>query len=57
MIRRRVGAWSSYHCELLNAAAPAAMDNYWQTANPLGCRHDAITVAYLTDRLIAKIGR
>lgn len=50
-------SWNSYHCELVNASAPALMDNYPASTNPLACRHDRITAAYLTDRLIAKIGR
>lgn len=51
------GNWNSYHPGLVNTAAPALMDNYTTQANPLVCRHDAITRAYLRDRLIAKIGR
>jgi hypothetical protein len=50
-------SWNSYHCDLVNTAAPALMDNYPAAASPLDCRHDQITAAYLTDRLIAKIGR
>ena len=50
-------AWTSFHPELLAASFPALMDDYTTQSNPLVCRHDAITVAYLRDRLVAKIGR
>jgi hypothetical protein len=49
--------WMSFHCQHLVPALPSAMDDYTGTANPLLCRHDEITVRYLTDRLVAKIGR
>jgi hypothetical protein len=49
--------WTSFHCQHLVPALPSAMDDYTGTANPLLCRHDEITVRYLTDRLVAKIGR
>jgi hypothetical protein len=50
-------SWTSFHCQHLVPALPSAMDNYTSVANPLLCRHDEITVRYLTDRLVAKIGR
>ena len=50
-------AWTSFHPELVVKSAPAVMDDYTGQPNPLVCRHDAITVAYLRDRLVAKIGR
>ena len=50
--------WSSYHCELIQPALPAVMDNYFQSSTvPEECQHDAITRQFLRDRLIAKIGR
>ncbi|MBI2686651.1 MAG: hypothetical protein HYX27_10070 [Acidobacteria bacterium] len=51
------GAWNSYHPALVNATVPALMDNYTTQVNPLVCRHDTITRAFLRDRLIAKLGR
>lgn len=51
--------WQSYHCELLDPATPALMDNYWVAPSgvPEHCRHDKITREFLTDRLRAKISR
>lgn len=49
--------WTSYHCALLDATRPNMMDNYWLTANPLQCRLDEVTFAWLSDRLAAKVGR
>lgn len=50
-------AWRSFHCQLLDLANPAVMDDYTAAANPLDCRHDAITRAFLLDRIAAKVGR
>lgn len=50
-------SWKSYHCQHMVPALPAAMDDYTAVANPLLCRHDEMTIAYMADRLIAKIGR
>lgn len=50
--------WQSYHCELVNAASPAVMDDYY--LGPTGsdsCRHDSVTSAFLTDRVRAKMSR
>ena len=50
--------WQSYHAALVDPACPAVMDNYWLSPKgPIACRHDSITVAFIRDRLIAKIGR
>lgn len=52
-------AWQSFHCELLNAAVPAVMDDYWLAPSgvPEECQHDAITRQFLLDRLRAKTSR
>ena len=50
-------SWTSFHCELLDPAHPAVMDDYINSGHDLACRHDAITRRFLMDRLIAKIGR
>jgi hypothetical protein len=49
--------WVSYDCELLDAARPNMMDNFWYADNPRHCRLDKITYAWLTDRLAAKVFR
>ena len=49
--------WQSFHCELLDPAVPAVMDDYHQAANPVHCLHDRITRQFLTERLLAKISR
>jgi hypothetical protein len=50
--------WQSYHCELLNPACPAVMDNYYMSSSgALACQHDAITRVFLRDRILAKMGR
>ncbi len=50
--------WQSYHCELLDPANPAIMDDYWQApGGSNACRHDRITRQFLKDRLLAKISR
>jgi hypothetical protein len=51
--------WLSYHCELHDPRYPAVMDDYWSASSgrPEDCQHDKITRQFLTDRLIAKIGR
>ena len=50
--------WQSYHCGLVDPACPAVMDNYWQSPKgPVACLHDSVTVAFIRDRVVAKIGR
>ncbi len=49
-------SWMSYHCELINPAYPAVMDDYTRSTNELSCRHDRITRQFLIDRLVVKIG-
>lgn len=50
--------WQSYHCGLVDQACPAVMDNYWQSPQgPVACLHDSVTVAFIRDRVVAKIGR
>jgi hypothetical protein len=51
--------WTSYHPELLNAANPNLMDNYWLAAggNPQVCRLDRLTYTWFTDRLRVKLTR
>jgi hypothetical protein len=51
-------AWQSYHCELVDPACPAVMDNYWLSAKgPVACLHDAVTKAFIRDRVAAKVSR
>ncbi|WP_180539613.1 hypothetical protein [Nevskia soli] len=52
-------AWKSYHCELIDPRYPAVMDNYYSasTGNPLDCQNDAVTREYVTDKILAKMGR
>jgi hypothetical protein len=49
-------SWTSYHCDRA-APPPSLMDDYTVAPNPLACRFDRISAAYLRDRLVAKIGR
>src|ERR1700722_8457674 len=50
--------WGSYHCELVDPACPAVMDNYWLSSKgPIACLHDAVTKAFTRDRVLAKINR
>jgi hypothetical protein len=49
--------WQSYHCELIDPAHPAVMDDYINSGSAFACRHDAITRRFLIDRLVAKIRR
>ena len=50
--------WQSYHCTLVDPACPAVMDNYWQSPKgPVACLHDSVTVTFIRDRVLAKIGR
>ena len=51
--------WQSYHCELIDPALPAIMDDYWQAPDgvPEHCQHDRITRQFLIDRVLAKISR
>jgi hypothetical protein len=50
-------SWQSYHCELIDPAIPAVMDDYINSGNALACRHDAITRQFLIERLLARIRR
>lgn len=51
-------SWQSYHCELVDPACPAVMDNYWLSSKgPIACLHDAVTKAFIRDRVLAKIKR
>lgn len=51
--------WLSYHCELIDPAAPAIMDDYWAapSGTPEHCLHDRITRQFLIERLLAKVSR
>jgi len=49
--------WRSIHCELIDPACPAMMDNYYQTSVPNACQNDRITRDFVMDRLLVKIGR
>jgi hypothetical protein len=49
--------WMSYHCQLINAHAPAAMDNFWNGTPPEECAHDTITRRFLMDRVNAIMSR
>jgi hypothetical protein len=49
--------WTSYHCQLINAHAPAVMDNFWYGTPPEQCVHDAITRRFLMDRVNAIMSR
>jgi hypothetical protein len=51
--------WQSYHCELIDPAVPAIMDNYWVApgGTPEHCLHDRITRQFLRERLLVKICR
>jgi hypothetical protein len=50
--------WQSFHNAPVDPACPAVMDNYWQSAKgPVVCLHDSVTVAFIGDRVLAKIGR
>jgi len=62
MVRDGLGyppGWQSYHCELIDPAVPAVMDNYWLASSgiPEYCFHDKITREFLIDRLLVKISR
>jgi hypothetical protein len=51
-------SWQSYHCELVDPACPAVMDNYWLSSKgPIACLHDAVTKAFIRDRVLVKINR
>jgi hypothetical protein len=51
-------SWQSFHCELIDPGNPSVMDDYREAPNNvLDCQHDAITRRFLTDRLLAKVGR
>jgi hypothetical protein len=50
--------WRSYHCDLIDKACPAVMDNYWlSTKGSVACLHDSVTEAFIRERMLAKIGR
>lgn len=50
-------SWHSFHCELINSAMPAVMDNYWLSPAPIACENDQITRQFVFDRVRAKISR
>jgi hypothetical protein len=50
-------AWVSYHCQLINAHAPAVMDDFWYGSPPEQCVHDTITRRFLLDRISAIMSR
>jgi hypothetical protein len=47
--------WRSFHCALVDPNFPSVMDNFWDAAGGqyAACKHDQITVAFLTERLRA----
>ena len=48
--------YSSYHCERpASSPVPALMDNF--NRHGVKCQHDAITLRFLTDHILAKIAR
>jgi hypothetical protein len=51
--------WQSYHCALVDTSRPAIMDDFWlaKSGGPQSCRHDQITVTFLTDRIRAIMSR
>lgn len=51
--------WKSFHCALVNPGRPAVMDNFWEPSGslPETCKHDEITVKFLTDRIAAIASR
>jgi hypothetical protein len=50
--------WNSYHCNLVDPAFPAVMDNFWMASTqPEDCKHDAITLKFLSDRIRAIMSR
>jgi hypothetical protein len=49
--------WTVYYSLLINAHAPAVMDNFWLGAPPEQCAHDAITRRFLLDRVNAIMSR
>jgi hypothetical protein len=49
--------WTTYYCQLINAHAPAVMDNFWLGTPPEECAHDAITRRFLMDRVNAIMSR
>ena len=51
--------WQSYHCELIDSAFPAVMDNYLKAHDGVQehCQNDRITRQFLIERLRAKMSR
>jgi hypothetical protein len=50
-------SWTSFHPELIDLATPNLMDDYWLApGDPIDCRFDRLTRAWLLDRLRAKAG-
>ncbi len=49
--------WTSYHPEPLDGAQPNLMDVYGRAEDPMRCRLDRLTRAWLGDRLRAKLSR
>ncbi len=50
--------WSSYHCEEVDSRFPAVMDDFWHgPGKPEDCKHDKITLDFLTARLRSIMSR
>jgi hypothetical protein len=49
--------WVSYHCQLINAHAPAVMDDFWYGNPAEQCVHDTVTRRFLLDRINAIMSR
>jgi hypothetical protein len=49
--------WQSYHCELIDPAFPAVMDDYKAASSPVSCQEDAITRLFLLERVRSKTRR
>ena len=54
---RRGPAWRSYGPELVDAAQPNVMDNYYLAASLLACRFDRLAQRFMRDRIEWKLGR
>lgn len=50
--------WKSYHCAEADDRYPAIMDDFWLAqGKPENCKHDKITLDFLTDRLNSIMSR
>jgi hypothetical protein len=54
---RRGPAWRSYGPELVDAAQPNVMDNYYLAASISACRFDRLAQRFMRDRIEWKLGR